>query len=539
MLHAGTIGNVLGYDIRALTIANVLRSKAESLGDRHFLRYIPDGRAYSYADIDLESNRIAHGLLEAGVTSGAHVAVMMRNTPELLLLYFALGKIGAVAVQIHVAARGAQLRHLLTSAHCEWLAVEAGLLAEVRGVVEDIAELRTWIVLGDESRSKRSSKRLLPFETLLSENNAQPNLPVRFSDPAFICYTSGTTGPSKGVVFSQARALLGAIGLAAAHGYCDTDVIYVCLPMFHMSGMQAGIYLALVTNASVELTAGFSASTFWQSVRSAQATTTGLLGSMTAVLWSRPPSPNDSAHSLRLCLTQPIPTYAREFERRFRMRFVSSYGLTDFGSPTAYTLVDPPSKLGSTGRLRSGWDLRIVDEDDFDVPCGSVGEIALRCNIVEGASAGYYGMPAETLMAFRNGWFHTGDRGRLDADGYLWFVDRLKDSVRRRGENISAFEVEQCLLGHPAVAEAAVFGVRADTAEEEIAAVVVLRTEQRSSEADIARYCEGRIARFMVPRFIRIANELPRTASQKIEKFRLRQFAERSIDSYWDRERNR
>ncbi len=240
---------------------------------------------------------------------------------------------------------------------------------------------------------------------------------------------------------------------------------------------------------------------------------------------------------MRLCLSTPLPRFAPEFEQRFGMRFVSGYGLSDFGPVAAFTLSDPASKLGSCGKPRFGYEMRIVDGDDFDVPVGQTGEIVLRTNLLWDIASGYYKNPQATVETWRNGWFHTGDRGYLDGDGYLWYVDRKKDAIRRRGENVSAFEVEQVLLRHPAIADVAVYAVDADTAEDEVAAAIILREGATLSEAELIEHAQKNLAYFMVPRFVRIEADLPRTLTGKIEKYRLREDAKKDPTGMWDREK--
>ncbi|RZA16262.1 MAG: ATP-dependent acyl-CoA ligase, partial [Lysobacteraceae bacterium] len=211
--------------------------------------------------------------------------------------------------------------------------------------------------------------------------------------------------------------------------------------------------------------------------------------------------------------------------------------MSDFGMATVFSVNDPQDKLGSAGRVRTFYEMKIVDDDDFEVAPGETGEIAFRCNEPWRAPSGYYKMPEATANARRNLWFHTGDRGYVDADGYLFFVDRKKDAIRRRGENISAFEVEQIICLHPAVAEAAVYPVRADTAEDEVAASVQLREGAQADEKDLVAFCADNMAYYMVPRFLDMRPDFPRTLSQKIQKHLLKDEIEGRLASVWDRER--
>jgi crotonobetaine/carnitine-CoA ligase len=232
----------------------------------------------------------------------------------------------------------------------------------------------------------------------------------------------------------------------------------------------------------------------------------------------------------------PTPRYAAEFEKRFGLCAMNNYGLSDFAMVTSFTQWDPRDKLGSIGRARRTFEVRIVDEDDFEVPDGQPGEIVLRSLDPWRATLGYYKMPDATLKSRRNQWFHTGDRGVKDADGYLYFVDRQKDCIRRRGENISAFEVEQIIARHPGVAGAAVFPIATSANDEEVAAVIVRKPEAALDEVDLITHCQKNMAYFMVPRYLQFRDELPTTMSQKVEKFKLRQDLESDLAQAWDRE---
>ena len=525
-----------GHNVHHLTIGKILADKAEYNGDKPFLTFLPDGRRYSYRDIAHLSNDLAAGLLEAGIGRGCHVAVMLDNCPEQILIYFALGRVGAVAVPINTAAKGAQLAHMLRSADCSVVVADQRYADRFGLIADAVPALRRMIMLGNDPHPVEQGWTNSLFDSLYVPSTA-PIDKARFDDLAYICFTSGTTGPSKGVMFHQARAIMGAVSHREAFGHRFDDIFYVCLPTFHINALTGSIYLALMADASVVMNDRFSASRFWHDIRECGATTFNLLGSMSHILWGLPPLPEDARNAVRFILATPVPVFAREFEARYGLRICSGYGLTDYATPLAFTLSDPPSKLGSAGRPRRGWDVRIVDEDDFEVPYGERGEIVMRSDNPWCMSSGYYGLPQASLDSLRNGWFHTGDRGYVDEDGYFYFVDRKKDVIRRRGENISAYEVEQILLTHPDVAEAAVFPVSSDMSEDEVAATIVPRNDAVFDPGALIRFCESRMAYFMVPRFVEIRADLPRTLTEKVEKYRLRAAAEAKLGALWDRER--
>lgn len=525
----------MNYDIRTLTITNVLRLQAERHGNKTFLENLPDGRRWTFSEIDSESNKVANGLLAAGIGTGTHVALLMENSPEQVLTYFAIGKLGGVAVPINAAARGDQLAYFLRQSDSRAAVVHGALLDRVTEILPELPELECIVVLGDGG-SSGSRAKCIAFENLYRASDSAPRTEVSFKDMAFIMYTSGTTGPSKGCIFNQARSLLWGLSHCEAHGYRHTDTFYVCMPLFHVSALQGTLYAAMALGAKVVLQRRFSATRFWSDIRESQATIANMMGSMANILWSQPPSPDDTRHKLRLCHVSPPPPFALEFEERFQMRFVFGYGLTDYCSSHALTLTDPVWKVGSAGRVRTGIEARIVDENDFEVPRGEAGELILRNNNPWQAGEGYYNSPVESLEAMRNGWFHTGDHAKIDEDGYLWFVGRRKDVIRRRGENISAFEIEKIVMKMPGISECAAFPLPSGLGEDDVALAIVAMPESTIANEELIKFCADKMAYYMVPRYILTLDELPKTLSHKVEKFRLPAIAQQSKDVLWDRE---
>ncbi len=523
------------------TIAKVLSSNAAKFGDKTFLTYVPDGRTFSYRDIDLKSNQLANGFLQLGLKKGSHVAVMMDNCPEQLMAYFALGKIGAVSVPINTAARGQQLAHLLKLSDAETLITEVAMLDSFGKQILSEASVRNLIVVGGVEQARETLPdgviTLLSFSELENAPDTLTDQAVRFPDLAFLAYTSGTTGPSKLIMFPHSHCLGYAQNNAVEHDYRETDIAYVCLPMFHISALFGVTYATMLAGGSIVMTRRFSKTSFWSDIRTYNITLMNALGAMSEFLWNTPRSPEDRNHKVRLCRMVPVPRFAAEFEERFGVRIVSGYGLSDFGQITAFTAKDPREKLGSPGKPRRGIEIRIVDEDDLDVPTGSVGEIVARSNNPWRTAQGYYKMPEATVAATRNLWFHTGDCGYLDKDGYLFFTHRKKDALRRRGENISAVEVEQVILTHSAVAEVAVYPVKAEMSEDEVGASIVLKEDVSVSEREIIEHCVRNMAYFMVPRFIRIVDDLPRTMTNRVQKFKLTEAANADRSAYFDREK--
>ncbi len=533
----------LGYDIRELTIGNVVARQAERFGDKHYLTFLPDRLQFTFAQLHSVTSSVANGLRSLGLSRGSNVAMLMENCPESLFALIAVGKIGGIALPINAGARGAQLRYFIDFFDAVAIIVEEHLLERVLEILPNLSKLNTVVVIPQGSvmpeieSGRLMGKTLLSYRELESHKDAFTDAGARFSDLAMLAFTSGTTGPSKGNMHTQAKCLLNPISHLENWKATSDDIFYTALPAFHTNALHATLYPALAIGGSAVLSRRFSASNFWRELRETKATAVNLLGSMSNMLWAQKPNPEDRKHFLRICSAAPVPSFYVEFEERFGLKMISAYGLTDFGAPASLPLDSPIEKKRAVGKARTGWQIRIIDDDDFDMPTGQVGEIALRTDNLWEASLGYYKMPERTLEAYRNGWWHTGDRGYLDDDGYLWFVDRKKDAIRRRGENISAFEVEQIMATHDSVADVAVFPVQSEMSEEEVCAAVVFREGKQSTEAELIEHCRINMAYFMVPRYLRILPELPRTLTQKVEKYKLKEQADADPSLLWDREK--
>jgi crotonobetaine/carnitine-CoA ligase len=345
-------------------------------------------------------------------------------------------------------------------------------------------------------------------------------------------YTSGTTGPSKGVLCPHAQWYWWAVKAGEILGVREGDVLYTCLPVFHTNALST-FAQALLHGATFVPGERFSASRFWQRLSDSGATITYLLGAMVYILAKRPPE-EYVEHTTRVALAPATSAeLCVEFRQRFGIRIVDAWGSTETNAVIASSVGDAPP--GSMGGVVDGFDARAVDEDDEEVPRGTPGELVVRSDLPFAFATGYHGLPEKTVDAWRNLWFHTGDRVVCDEDGWFWFVDRLKDSIRRRGENISSYEVEAVLSAHPDVAAAAVVPVPADVGEDEVLACVVPRDGVRLDPAELVAFCEPRLAAFAVPRYVELVDELPLTANGKVEKFRLR---ERGVTATtWDRGR--
>lgn len=523
-----------------LTFSRLLARQSARNGDKPYLLF--EDRSYSYRDIDLRTNRLANALLDFGLSKGDHVAILMGNCPETLFLTYALGKIGAVVVPINTAARGDLLTYFLTQSDSVAIVVGSEWLPRYAEVAASAPLIRRAVIVKERGfdaaiPAALGNLSVVRYEALERAPDTPPGIEVDPHDPHGIFYTSGTTGPSKGVVRTNGQCIYFSMGRAQYIGYEEDDVLYTCLPLFHGNAMGAAAIPALVADATLVLSRRFSARAFWDEIRRYGVTQFNLLSSMTNILWGQPESPADRDHRVRKCVMVPVAPFAPDFERRFNLKIVSSYSLTDFGQGTFLQAGYPPSKYRSAGKPRPGVEIAILDDDDRLLPAGEAGEICLRSDDPFLGSRGYYKMPQANEAASRNGWFHTGDRGYLDSDGYLYFVDRKKDAIRRRGENISSWEVEQVISRHPAVMEVAVFPVRSEMSEDEVMASIVLRPGESLDPVELIRFCEQRMSYFMVPRFLEFVEALPKTMTEKVQKSILRESAEKRLDTIWDREK--
>src|SRR5882757_2530318 len=522
------------YPLRDRTIGHILAEKAARIPDRPFLHF--GGHTDSYADAHRLTNRYAHGFLRAGIGKGDHVALMLPNQPELLWAIWGLGKIGAVAVPLNTAAKGELLTYLLEQSDSVLLCVSDQLRERAESAAAKAPRVRQ--VFGPD--------RLREFAATGPDDDPPGMAEVKANDPHLLQYTSGTTGPSKGAVSPHSQGHAVGRQMASLTRYRPDDVLYTCLPVFHANALWFTIYAALWAEASVALSPGFSARRFWDEVRESGATVFNALGAMANIIWQLPPSPRDREHSVRSAMLVPISRALVDgFAERYGIAVTSVYAMTENCAVTVFGPDEPRAKVPSAGKVRDYMGVRIVcdnpaDDPDRDgnrvLPPGEVGEICLRPNEPGSVMLGYYKMPDATAAAHTDGWFHTGDRGHLDADGYLYFSDRKKEAIRRRGENISAYEVEMVLCRHPAVLEAAAVPVPSELGEDDVMAYLVVAPDTRLDFAELIEFCAANMAYYMVPRYLEVIEALPKTPSEKIEKYKLKVDATERLAEFWDRD---
>jgi len=525
-----------GYPTEALVLGDVLAEKAAAHPGRPFLRFA-EGEL-SYGEVHATAGRLAGRLARLGIGQHDHVAVMLPNCPEFLHVIFALARLGAVAVPVNTAYAGELLRYVLSSSDAVALVVDEALLDRVAAVEPDLPDLRALVVhtRGDAAEALAGLRTpATPLRDLLARGAEPPPVEVRHCDLQAIMYTSGTTGPSKGVMVPHAHALTDAQDSLAYMDYRPDETIYCPLPLFHAAALWDGMMAALLMGASIAIVERFSASRFWDDVRRFGANVAMGIFSMVPILLKAPPAPDDRDHPLRaFYMGKSVQDEA--FHARFGVRSVETYTSTEVGIGTG----SPYGRwrVGSCGQVNEATcDVRVVDEHDREVGPGEPGELVVRPRRPFVMMQGYYGFPQATAEAFRNLWFHTGDRGYRDADGYFHFIERIKDVIRRRGENISAFEVEQAVNAHEAVLECAAFGVPSELEEDEIKVAVVLCPGAELDPQSLAAHCRERLPGFMVPRYVEFVGELPKSAIGKLAKHELRARGDHGITPHtWDLE---
>ena len=488
----------------------------------------PDGSSWTYAQFESEVVAAAAGLAKLGIGQGDHVVTWLPNGQDALRAWFAINWLGAVYVPINTAYKGSLLAHVIANSDAEVVIGHNRLLPRLAEI--GTARLKRVVALGKGDRPELPGLVVHGPEALRLKGEADPapEWPLMPWHTQSIIYTSGTTGPSKGVLSSYLH-LYTTAGVAGHLG--PGDRYMVNLPLFHVGGTMP-VAMMLARGGSISMIEAFDTATFWDTVRDTGITAAIMLGVMAQFLAKAEPRPDDANNPLRLAMLVPYDFDARDFARRFDTRVFTLFNMTEISCPIVSEL--DPGAVHSAGTVRPGFECRVVDDNDCEVADGEVGELVVRADIPWTMNHGYYKNAEATAKAWRNGWFHTGDGFRRDANGEFYFVDRMKDAIRRRGENISSYEVEAEVLIHPDVAECAALAVPGEVSEDEIL-VVVAPAEGRSVDpAALIEFLVPRMAYFMVPRYVRILGGLPRTPTQKVRKTDLR--AQGITEDTFDRE---
>lgn len=507
----------------------LLDRRAQSTPGKVFVRFA-DGSEWTYAKLREVVIDAAVGLQALGVRQGDHVLSWLPNGPDSLRVWFALNYLGAVYVPINLAYRGRLLEHVIENSDARLMVCHADLFDRLSSV--GLSQLSAAVLIGGDDR-RNDVPGLVAHPASALASAGRPLAPLEREimpwDTQSIIYTSGTTGPSKGVLSSYLHLYSMAV---EPFGFIDGDDRFmVNLPLFHVGGTVA-VYCMLGKGGSIAVVDAFDTASFWPTVRQTGTTTVVLLGVMATFLAKQPAAPQDRDHPLRTAIMVPLCEDADAFSRRFGCDIYTVFNMTEVSNPLVSSR--NPSPLGTAGRPRPGVAVRVVDEHECEVAPNQVGELVVRTDRPWAMNHGYHKNAEATARAWRNGWFHTGDAFRVDEQGNYFFVDRMKDAIRRRGENISSFEVETEVCAHPAVREAAAVAVASEHAEDEVLVVLSLAEGTAGFDpAELIRFLMPRMAHFMIPRYVRIVPDLPKTPTQKIRKHLLR--SEGITADTWDR----
>ena len=486
----------------------------------------------TFAQSYQRSLRLAAGFAAHGIGHQEPAALLCDNSLDAVHAWSGLGLGGMVEVPVNTAYKGSFLAHVLNDSGAGLIVAEDHYVERLAAVAGDLTSLRTVVVRGDVAAADGLAGRfrVVPLGELETHGAAGP-APSDAGELMAYMYTSGTTGRSKGVLISHAHAYTYG-SREDAERPRDGDRLLVTLPIFHLAGQWYGVYQGIIGGLFCYVAPGFSVSRYWDTIRAQGITFTVMLGAMAELLQQQPPQPGDADNPLQVAAMAPLPSNVQAFCRRFGLQAAPVYGMSEIGA----VLGGPPETVvgGEAGFPRDEYSLRVVDTAGADVPVGQIGELWVRPADPRLVMSGYHNLPDKTAETLVDGWVHTGDAFRLDEQGRFYFADRIKDSLRRRGENVSSFEVEKIINEHPAVFESAVVGVPSDLTEDEIKAVVVPRPGVDVDPMELTEFLVERLPYFMVPRYLEFAAELPKTPTQKVHKHLLRDSG--VGPDVWDRE---
>jgi crotonobetaine/carnitine-CoA ligase len=509
---SGEVAPVLPFAERRL--GDVLRDQAEARPDAGFVAFPTFDVAWTYAELFEAARRIGGGLRDLGLEPGDRVGIMLENRPEYVLTWIGSLLAGTIDVSVNHGLRGPRLSHQLRQAGIRVLVADPESAAAVAAVADQVPGLETLVLT--EGEAEAAGLRQESFDLLRDGPAVDPHSPSP-KDVTSIRYTSGTTGPAKAVARTHSALLVHTGQFVWLTGYEPEDTLYSCFPLHHGIASILGVITTMLAGGHLVLDERFSASRYWQRIRETEATLAHVINPLVPILMAQPESDLDREHRCRrLWTASPNPA----FEERFNTRPIYFYGLAE-GGTIAYTPPGTTLPTGSSGKASPQFELRIVDEDDFPVPPGERGEIVWRPIEPQVVSPGYYGDPEATVRAWRGLWFHSGDAGTMDADGYLFVEGRIGDQIRRKGVNISAEEVESAALEFDAAAEAAAIAVPSELAESEVKLCIVAKLPD-FDVGGFHRHLEEVLPPEMVPRYLELRTSLPRTDTHKIAKVKLR-----------------
>lgn len=510
-------------------LKTLLEEKSERIGEKTYIFFRE--KKWTYGEINLLSNRFAHIFHSLGLRRGDHVAVMLPNCPEWIACWFGLAKLGAVLVAFNTQWKTEGLAYALKQTEVKCAMVAAEFQDEFQKAEKSPELIPIVFDLGGGPVKGEGAHLLSSLWPAASSKNPEGEPPAG-PDPLIITFTSGTTGFPKAVLNPHHAYLAAAEDLRDYVELTPGDIIYTCLPLYHANPQVYCVLTALAMEGAIALAERFSASRFWQDIHRYQATAFSYVGAVLPILLSQPERSEEKESSAKKCFGGGAPKEAHEAAtHRFGLEVCELYGMSETGT---WNTINRPGqiKIGSVGKIREGFELRIFDDQDNELSQGRIGEIVVRPLKPFIMFQGYYKMPEETLKDYQNLWFHTGDLGRVDDEGYFYFCGRKKESIRRGGENITPYEIEKVLADHPAVAEVAAVGVPDPILGEEIKVYIVRREGHWVAPGALIKLCQEKLPKFLIPRYIEFVSRLPKTASEKVQKVALK---DRGIGSAWDR----
>lgn len=504
--------------------------------DKVFLDFV--GEKHTYAEVDRMTNRLGRSLIDLGVKPGDTVVTMFDNNLDAVAFWLAINKIQAVSVPVNTALRGDFLRHQIADAGAALIFCEPDYLDRIAAVSDQLPEARRIFYRGKRDTLPASALPIDQVDAFRGTDERPLPLPEDFSQLAALIYTSGTTGPSKGCMISYNYMCNLARQQLRAGPFGEDDILWTPLPFFHFNAIATGTIATMLANATIAIAPRFSVSGFWPEIERSGATVVSILGSMGNLLAQAA----DNEHMKR-CFGQ-IHTvkgnpYTEETKAIWRERFgARQVGSNGYGLTEAAVITSLPggeyAPASSSGKRVPEFDTRIFDDNDNECPPGVAGEIVTRPLRPDIMFMGFWRRPEATLNLMRNMWFHTGDIGKFDEDGFFYFVDRKKDYLRRRGENISSFEMESAFMGHPDLEEVAVHAVFSPVGEDDLKVTARLKPGAAVTEEELCRWCLDKVPYYAVPRFIEFRAELPKNPQGRVLKYQLRD--EGRTASTWDME---
>lgn len=501
------------------TLGDLLHDCANRFADRPFITIAETGRTLTYAAFEQLTNRLAHGTRARFGEELDYVAIVLENSAEYLALTYALKKINAVEVSVNRAMRGTPLARMIDQTHARVLFTSEEHLEQLHAVRDAISHVETLVMLGGVDAAKRlfPTLEVIGFGALLADRDDHIASPAKDTDTATILFTSGTTGVSKGCLLSHRYAVRTAENMIGPFRVTCDDCVYSPYPLSHIGAAYYDILPTMMTGGRVILRRHFSLSNFWQEANDYGVTWFMMLGSVQQLLWANPPSALERSHKITRCWSTPAPVPKKDFDSRFNTHLIpgGGYGSTDAG------WVVVPQWDHEGGIVLPHFELAILDDNDDPVPPRTPGHVVVRPKEPGVMADGYFGMPERTLESRRNLWFHTGDIGRLDEAGLFYFMHRVSERIRVKGEMVSGYEVEEAVLTHPAIQDCAVVGVPGEMGEEDIKAFVTMKEGQNICLGSLRDYCASRVAKFMVPKHITVLSDMPRTPTGKPEKGKL------------------